>query len=188
MSNLPISQLPELTAITSNAEYAVAQDGVTYKVKAGYASSGNLYGVFVDNKDQPLSQNVATVWTADTTLESYGVTLVDNSKFTVSSGGTFNFQFSAQVFTDGNNQSVYQWFRKNGTNIDESATQYNFPTNNQYSVLAWNFVISLNAGDYLEFVWASLTGAVSSLQHQDAQTTPVVIPEVPSLIVTVTQI
>jgi hypothetical protein len=121
-------------------------------------------------------------------LESYGVTLVDNSKFTVSSGGTFNFQFSAQVFTDGNNQSVYQWFRKNGTNIDESATQYNFPTNNQYSVLAWNFVISLNAGDYLEFVWASLTGAVSSLQHQDAQTTPVVIPEVPSLIITVTQI
>ena len=188
MPNLPISQLPELTAITSNAEYAVAQDGVTYRVKAGYSSSGNLYGVFVDNKDQPLPQNVATVWTADTTLESYGVTIVDNSKFTVSSGGTFNFQFSAQVFTDGNNQSVYQWFRKNGTNIDESATQYNFPTNNQYSVLAWNFVISMNAGDYLEFVWASLTGDVSSLQHQDAQTTPVVIPEVPSLIITVTQI
>ena len=188
MPNLPISQLPELTAITANAEYAVAQGGVTYRVKQGYTSSGNLYGVFVDSKDQPLAQNVATVWTADTTLESYGVSLVDNSKFTVASGGTYNFQFSAQVFTDGNNQSVYQWFRKNGTNIDESATQYNFPTNNQYSVLAWNFVISLNAGDYLEFVWASLTGSVSSLQHQNAQTTPVVIPEVPSLIITVTQV
>jgi hypothetical protein len=188
MRNLPISQLPELTGITSNAEYAVAQGGVTYRVKAGYTSSGNLYGVFVDNKDQPLAQNVATVWTADTTVESYGVTLVDNSKFTVASGGTYNFQFSAQVFTDGNNQTVYQWFRKNGVNIDESATQYNFPTNNQYSVLAWNFVLSMNAGDYLEFVWASLTGDVSSLQHQNAQTTPVVIPEVPSIIITVTQV
>ena len=188
MPNLPISQLPELTAITRNSEYAVVQDGVTYRVKQGYTSSGNLYGVFVDNNDQPLAQNVATVWTADTTVESHGVSIVDNSKFTVASGGTYNFQFSAQVFTNGNNQSVFQWFSKNGVNVDESATQYNFPTNNQYSVLAWNFVISLNANDYIEFVWASLTGSVSSLQHQAAQTTPVLIPEVPSLIITVTQI
>jgi hypothetical protein len=33
MPNLPISQLPELTSVTSNAEFAVAQDGTTYKVK-----------------------------------------------------------------------------------------------------------------------------------------------------------
>lgn len=33
MPNLPISQLPELTAVTSNAEYAVSQNGTTYKVK-----------------------------------------------------------------------------------------------------------------------------------------------------------
>ena len=33
MPNLPISQLPELTAITANAEFAVAQNGTTYKVK-----------------------------------------------------------------------------------------------------------------------------------------------------------
>jgi len=35
MPNLPISQLPELStsAITGNAEFAVAQSGVTYKVK-----------------------------------------------------------------------------------------------------------------------------------------------------------
>ncbi len=188
MPNLPISQLPELTAVTANAEYAVSQGGVTYRVKQGYTSSGNLYGVFVDNKDQPLAQDIATVWTADTTVESYGISLQNNSQFTVASGGTYNFQFSAQVFTNGNNQSVYIWFRKNGTNVDESATQYNFPTNNQYSVLSWNFVISLNSGDYLEFVWASLTGSASSLQHQVAQTTPVLIPEVPSLIVTVTQV
>jgi hypothetical protein len=33
MSNLPISQLPELTAITQNAEFAVAQEGTTYRIK-----------------------------------------------------------------------------------------------------------------------------------------------------------
>ncbi len=188
MPNLPISQLPELTGITSNAEFAVAQGGVTYKVKAGYTSSGNLFGVFADNNDQPLAQDVATIWTADTTLDSYGVSLVDNSKFTVASGGTFNFQFSAQANANGNNQSVYVWFRKNGNNIADSATLYNFADNNFYAVLAWNFVLQMNAGDYLEFVWASLTGAVTVMQHIPAQTTPILIPSVPSLIVTVTQV
>ena len=40
MPNLPISQLPEIlgTGLTTNAEFAVAQSGTTYKVKRG-----NLY-------------------------------------------------------------------------------------------------------------------------------------------------
>jgi hypothetical protein len=40
MANLPISQLPEIlgTGLTTNAEFAVAQSGTTYKVKRG-----NLY-------------------------------------------------------------------------------------------------------------------------------------------------
>lgn len=33
MPNLPISSLPELTAITSNAEFVIEQSGTTYKVK-----------------------------------------------------------------------------------------------------------------------------------------------------------
>jgi hypothetical protein len=33
MPNLPISSLPELTAITSNAEFVVEQSGTTYKIK-----------------------------------------------------------------------------------------------------------------------------------------------------------
>jgi len=42
MPNLPISQLPEITATTSNAEYAVAQDGVTYRIKRGYMVSHKM--------------------------------------------------------------------------------------------------------------------------------------------------
>lgn len=41
MPNLPISQLPEITTgLTSNAEFAVAQGGVTYRVKKGYLGVG----------------------------------------------------------------------------------------------------------------------------------------------------
>ena len=46
MPNLPISQLPPITAITSDAEFAVSQGGVTYRVPAAFASSGNLHGAF----------------------------------------------------------------------------------------------------------------------------------------------
>lgn len=48
MPNLPISQLPELlsSAITANAEFAVAQGGTTYKVKQG---SLNPYSQVLQN-------------------------------------------------------------------------------------------------------------------------------------------
>ncbi len=96
MPNLPISLLPELTAITANAEFAVAQAGTTYRVKAGFASSGNLHGSFHSEINQSAtSTTTAYSLSAETTDFSSGVSVVDGCKFTVSSGGTFNFQFSA---------------------------------------------------------------------------------------------
>ena len=49
MSDLPISSLPELTAtaLTQNAEFAVAQGGTTYKVKNSNLSPyPKVYGLF----------------------------------------------------------------------------------------------------------------------------------------------
>lgn len=43
MPDLPISSLPELTALTNNTEFAVASNGVTYKVKSANLSSGMTY-------------------------------------------------------------------------------------------------------------------------------------------------
>lgn len=96
MPNLPISQLPELTAITSNAEFAVAQGGTTYRIKAGFSSSGNIHGAFHSEVNQyVVSANTVIVMSAETIDFVAGISLVDNSKFTVSSGGTYNLQFSS---------------------------------------------------------------------------------------------
>ena len=47
MANLPISQLPELTGLTPNAEFAVSQGGITYKVKNSVlAPFPTVYGLF----------------------------------------------------------------------------------------------------------------------------------------------
>lgn len=74
MPNLPISQLPELTGITSNAEFAVAQGGVTYKIKNSNLSPyPTVYGLF--------SQTGNSITVSGTTTES---TLIGNGVGTLS--------------------------------------------------------------------------------------------------------
>lgn len=74
MSNLPISQLPELTALTANAEFAVAQGGTTYKVKNSVlAPYPTVYGLY--------SQTGNSVTISATTVES---TLIGNGVGTLS--------------------------------------------------------------------------------------------------------
>jgi hypothetical protein len=52
MPNLPISQLPELTAITSNAEFVVEESGTTYKIKNSTLSPFPVvYGLFAQTGD-----------------------------------------------------------------------------------------------------------------------------------------
>ncbi len=189
MPNLPISQLPELTAITSNAEFAVAQAGTTYRIKAGFASSGNLHGSFHSEINQSAtSTTTAYSLSAETTDYSEGVTVVDGSKFTVSSGGTFNFQFSAvfQKTQGGSIEYVSLWLAKNGQNIAWTNTDVSMANNNEYVVSAWNFVQEMNAGDYLELKWrtSTLSMVCSFIGPQSNPTRPAT----PSVIVTLTQI
>lgn len=70
MPNLPISQLPELTAMTANAEFAVAQDGVTYRVKnSTLAPFPTVYGLFA----QTGNSVAVSATTVETTIIDGGV-------------------------------------------------------------------------------------------------------------------
>lgn len=72
MPNLPISQLPELTSgqLTQNAEFAVSQDGVTYKIKNGnLAPYPNVYGLF----SQTGNSLTVSATTTETSLLGNGV-------------------------------------------------------------------------------------------------------------------
>ena len=189
MPNLPISQLPELTAITSNAEFAVAQSGVTYRVKAGFASSGNLHGAFHSEVTQTIGvANTEYAMSAATLDYAEGVTMVDNSKMTVLSGGTYNLQFSS-VFNKtqgGTIQFVSVWVKVNGTNLPWSNTDVSMANNNVYVIAAWNFVLELNAGDYVQLFWSSTTTDMEMVAILP-QSTPT-RPGTPSVILTLTQI
>lgn len=189
MPNLPISQLPELTAITSNTEFAVAQGGTTYRVKAGYTSSGNLHGAFHSEITQTiLSANTATPMSVDTIDVSYGVSNLDGSQLQVVSGGTYNLQFSS-VFRKtqgGSIEFVSVWPRVNGIDIPWSNTDISMANNNELIVAAWNFIIELNGGDIVELMWSTTTTSMQMVAIPP-QTNPT-RPGTPSVIITITQI
>jgi len=189
MPNLPISQLPPITAITSDAEFAVSQGGVTYRVPAAFASSGNLHGAFHSEITQSATTaDTALIMSAETTDFSVGVSVVDNSKITVSSGGTYNFQFSSvfQKTQGGSIEFVSVWPRINGINVDWSNTDISMANNNELIVAAWNFVLELNANDYVELVWSSTSNQMLMVAIPP-QVSPT-RPGTPSVIMTLTQI
>lgn len=189
MPNLPISQLPELTAITSNTEFAVSQNGTTYKVKAGYASSGNLHGSFHSEVTQyALSANTALVMSAATVNYAEGVSIDSLGRITVASGGTYNLQFSSvfEKIQGGSIEYVSVWVRKNNNNVPWSNTDISMANNNELIVASWNFLLELNGGDYVELMWSS-TSSQMEMVAIPTQSNPT-RPGTPSVIITLTQV
>jgi len=147
------------------------------------------YGAFQDSTDQTAASTTAAYpVTFNTTDFSNGISVVSNSRITVKSYGIYNAQFSLQ-FVNTNNQihDVDVWFRKNGTNIDNSNSRFSIPNSHGgtdgHLIAALNFWIELNANDYFELMWRTTSTAVS-IEQLPTQTSPT-RPATPSAILTV---
>ena len=143
------------------------------------------YGVFHSTQTQTAAAiNTAYPMTFDATDISFGVYIgTPTSRVYLDTEGIYNFQFSAQLDKiSGGVGLVFIWVRVNGVNIPDSATQIRIQGNNAETVAAWNFVLSLNAGDYFELVWS--TDDTSCQILASAASAPV--PAIPSVILTVT--
>lgn len=148
------------------------------------------HGAFHDSTDQvAASTTAATVVTFNTTDISNGVTLSDSSRLNVADSGVFNIQFSIQLKnTTNDSHDVDIWFRKNGTNVDNSNSRFHPPARKStgdpsHMIAALNFFIELDAGDYVEIVYK--VGDVDvTLEHFAAGSSPT-RPAVPSVIATV---
>jgi hypothetical protein len=147
------------------------------------------YGAFQDSTDQ-VAANTTTAYaiTFDTTDFSNGVTLSNSSRLNVSQSGIYNVQFSIQFKnTTNDTQDVDLWFRKNGTNIDNSNSRFGLGPRKSsgdpaHMIGALNFFVSLAANDYVQIMWRPSDVGVS-IEHFAASSTPT-RPAVPSTIVT----
>jgi hypothetical protein len=149
----------------------------------------NPYGAFQDSTDQTAA-NTTTAYavTFNTTDFTNGVTLSNSSRLNVAQAGIYNLQFSIQFKnTTNDGQDVDIWFRKNGTNIDNSNSRFHLPARKSggdpsHLIAALNFFFSLAANDYVEIMWRPTDVGVS-LEHFATSSSPT-RPAVPSAIAT----
>jgi len=155
----------------------------------GTGGAVGFYGSFYDttiqvNTDLPLTTRIMKFSNTDI---SNGVSIVDNTKITFDNQGIYNIQFSAQLTksSGGGEEDVYIWLSKNGTPLDWTNTLIGVSgsSSSGYSVAAWNFLVDLNANDFIEILWQSSDDGMVILA-----TTPLVGTQIPSIILTATQV
>ena len=117
------------------------------------------YGQFYDTTIQTVGTvNTATPVTFNNTDISSGVRLrsPSTSEIEVDTEGLYDFQASIQIdTTSGGTDLLWFWFRKNGTDIANSAFQVQIQGNNAELLQSFNLFIDMKAGDYVELMWAS---------------------------------
>ena len=115
-----------------------------------------------------------------------GVSVVSGSRVTVATSGTYNIQFSAQLAkTDAGNDTMDIWLRVDGSDAEWTNTEVTI-TASQRAVAAWNFMIDLNAGQYVELMYSS-ADINTQILAAAPQTGPV-RPGIPSVILTVQRV
>ena len=107
----------------------------------------------------------------------------DTSRVYITQTGVYNIQFSAQLDNiGGGNVEVFIWIRVNGVSVPHSASKVIIAGPNDEKVAAWNWVLTLQAGDYFEIAWQSPSTDTVLLAAAASGN----IPEIPSMIITVT--
>ena len=131
---------------------------------------------------------------ASQTVTSTAMTGDLPSKVVVSQDGLYNAQFSAQFINTTNDvQDINIWFRKNGTDIAGSNSQFGIKARKSTGsasrlIAAMNFYIELAENDYFEMMWRVSDSGVSMEQFPavTASGSTPAIPATPSIILTVT--
>jgi hypothetical protein len=143
------------------------------------------YGAFYDTTTQTATAiNTAKLITYNSTQLSQGVYVdsVVTSRVYVDTEGIYNYQTSIQLdSTVATDEEFYLWFRLNGVDVADSASQVRIKGNNAEIFVALNFFFDLKAGDYVELVF-SVTNLGVRLEATGAVAPH---PGIPSIILTV---
>jgi hypothetical protein len=142
------------------------------------------YGSFYDTTTQTATViNTAKAITFNSTDLSNGVFIGSpTSRIIVDSEGIYNFDTSFQLDkTSGGTAEFYFWFRLNGTDVPDSASQIRVQGNNGEIFSSLNYFFDLKANDYVELMFSVSDLSVELLSV--VATPPV--PAIPSIILTV---
>lgn len=155
----------------------------------GTGGALGLFGSFFDITDQtgsliPKAINIGSVSAQN------GVTLSNGSRVNFSVTGTYSITFSLQLVNTDNNviNTADVWLKKNGVVIPDTNSKFDVPgrhSSDDGAIIGTvNFVLQLNAGDYIEMFWAVNNTQVSI----DTIPASGSIPRTPGVIFTATQV
>lgn len=151
----------------------------------------NYWGSFWSTSTQTnagtSSMNLFTFNNADPSNNGIAIDGTYAYRINITHDDVYDIQFSAQFDkTDAGDDTVDIWLRKNGANVPDTNTVLTLHGNDAKAVPAWNFVLPLVSGDYIELAWYSPDIDMRVL-YQGAQTSPT-RPAVPSIILTVSNV
>jgi len=186
-----------ITLATSNAvtttlyDERIGYDSLIFFVPISAAAEADSapYGAFQDSTDQTAA-NTTTAYavTFNTTDYSNGIYVSNSSRLNVRNYGIYNIQFSFQFKNTSNDgQDVDIWFRKNGTDVAGSNSKFYLPARKStgdpsHLIAAMNYVLEMNANDYVQVMWRVSNTSVS-LEQYPTDTSPT-RPATPSTIIT----
>jgi len=176
--------------ISYTGKTATTFTGIT---RSQYGSSGASHaaGVYVTEAQAVPSATTALAIPYDTTDSSNQISLdpADSSKIVFDTAGYYNVQFSIQLLNAKSSiDNVTLWFRQNGVDIPYSAGIATVPlgpgTTLGASLVAWNLVLPINAGDNIQLMMASNSGDTVAGTYPPG--TAPVHPAAPAVIITAT--
>jgi len=158
----------------------------------GMTSFSAPYGSFVD------TSTVAAVANVSTTVLLNGVNTnssqvyigTPTSRIYITNAGVYNYQYSLQITNSAAQiHTITVWIRQNGVDVVSSGSEVNLPVKrgsvNSATILAVNYLIPVQAGDYLELMYTANDAAVS-LATIPASVVAPIHPASPAAIITVT--
>jgi hypothetical protein len=139
------------------------------------------YGAFVDFTDQThtvVDTAKEITWNTTALAKHISVDSVDSSKIVFSKAGKYKLEFTAQLNSQSANAKTFWfWPRINGTDVTGSTMRITVHDNNEAKTVARAGLFQVNAGDYLQAMWA-VDSLDTSLQAYAAET---FCPAVPSV-------
>jgi hypothetical protein len=190
---------PTTPGLLTNVEPTAPNVAVSVAaVLAVHASTGVLlvrplihsrthYGVFSSTVDQTAAV-IDTAYPVDfdvSAVES-GVALDGGgNRVVVSNAGLYNIHFSAQLAKSSSSAGhSWVWLRINDVDVANSARKSTVSGSGAEETVSWNLVVSLNAADEVQLMYAFDSTAISF----DAAAATAFCPATPSVILSVTQV
>lgn len=128
----------------------------------------NSYGYFADFTNQTVAgADTATAITFNTSAYSHNVSIdgADASKIVFARAGVYELNFSSEITsTSASTVTFYFWPRINGTDIANSTMVTTLHSNGDKKIASRSGVFDVNAGDYLQSMFAvdSTSGSLST--------------------------